>query len=548
MNQPKQPSGPTTDTNSQHASMKRSLSVAAIIMTGSVLLSRVMGLIRVQVLASQVGAGTEMDAYVTAFLLPELVNHFLAGGFLSVTFIPIYQRYIASNDQEKANDVFSNLLTIGTVIVAALIVVCMVFTDDILLFTERLKTSFGMSEGAQRSRQWVDQTVRLTRIVLPAQLFFYWGSFFMAVQYAHKKFFLPALMPLCYNLGIILGGVFLYPFLGIEGFSWGVLVGAFAGGVIVQVPGALRLGARYRFTWKPRDPDLRKYVFLSLPFILGLSVTFSNEFLFRFFGLFLSEGALSYLNYAFRITMLLVGVFGMAFSAASFPFLSQLASEGKTGELARLSNAMVAKTSAVIMPASAIMLVLAAPVIAVLFQRGEFEPSSTLATAPVLKMYLLGAPAFAFSMVLMRSFYAVQNTLVPMIISSLTVVAALPLYWFLGKMFGPGGIGLSSSLAMFCQFVILYTIWNRRIGAKAEVWDLMQTLLKTLLISIAGGLACYGLVLIWRQFTIHTGIVLIDNALLLAFAGGPSLVLSAVLLQVFRIQNIRDAVSALRRR
>lgn len=523
-----------------HASMKRSLSIAAAIMTGSVLLSRVMGLVREQVLAFRAGTDPEMDAYVAAFLLPELVNHVLAGGFLSVTFIPIYQKYIASGNTRRANEVLSNLLTVGTVIVAGVTILFILFTDDILRLTESIKVLLGLSEEVQRSTEWVRLTVHLTRIVLPAQIFFYWGSFFMAVQYAHKKFFLPALMPLCYNAGIILGGLVLYPYIGIEGFSWGVLVGALVGGVIVQLPGAMKLGARYRITWKPNDPDLKKYVLLSLPFILGLSVTFSNEFLFRFFGLFLSQGAISYLNYALRVTMILVGVFGMSFSAASFPFLSELASEGKMKELGRLSNGIIIRTSAVIMPVSAIMVVLAYPIIAVLFQRGEFNQASTAATAPVLRMYLIGAPAFAFSMVLMRSFYAVQNTLLPMIISSISIALSLPVYWVLGRWLGPQGIGLSSTVAMLWQFLVLYIAWVRRYRATEETGLLLIRVIQTLGVAVASGFVCLGAMLAWQRTGPETGNDFLDNTLVLLVAGIPALVVAVTLLHMLGIQRLGE--------
>ena len=256
-----------------NAHTAKSISMASLIMMGSVLLSRVLGLVRVQVLASLGGTSGQMDAYVAAFLIPEFLNHLLAGGFMSITFIPLFQRHLLAKDEARAWGLFSNIFISGTLVMIGLIVVCLVFARQILGL---LGTHVG---GAD-----IGLAVRMTRIILPAQLFFYWGALLMAVQFAHKRFFIPALAPLFYNGGIILGGVLLAPRLGIEGFAWGVLGGAFVGNAVVQVVGLRNLGARLRWTVNFKDPDLIKYVVISLPLILGLGMQFSNEIAFRIFG------------------------------------------------------------------------------------------------------------------------------------------------------------------------------------------------------------------------------------------------------------------------
>ena len=144
----------------------------------------------------------------------------------------------------------------------------------------------------------------------------------MAIQYANHRFFLPALAPLCYNLGIIAGGWFLYPYIGVEGFAWGVLIGALVGNFAIQIPGAFRVGLRYKFMFNVRDKDFIHYVAITCPLILGLGMTFSNELFFRFFGSFLGTGGLASINYSLRTMMPLVGVFGQASGVASYPFLS----------------------------------------------------------------------------------------------------------------------------------------------------------------------------------------------------------------------------------
>jgi putative peptidoglycan lipid II flippase len=273
--------------NAAHvAKLKKSITIASLIMMGSVLLSRIMGMVREMVLAHLLGISAEMDAYVASFIIPEFLNHFLAGGFLSITFIPIFQKYVLKGEREKAWRVFSNLLTVGSCVFIILIALAFVFTDPIVGLLGR-----HISEGPRR-----ELTVHLTRIIIPAQLMFYWGAFFMAVQYAQHRFFLPALSPLFYNLGIIACGWLLFPWCGVSGFAWGVFIGAFLGNVAIQLPGALLVGMRFRFRFDLKDKDLSRYIILTLPLIVGLSMTFSDEVFFRFFGSFLGSGGLASVN------------------------------------------------------------------------------------------------------------------------------------------------------------------------------------------------------------------------------------------------------------
>ncbi len=178
---------------SQHKPLAKSLTIATFIMMGSVLLSRVAGLIREQVLAYHGGTSGDMDAYVTAFMIPELLNHFLAGGFLSITFIPIFQKHILSGDREKAWKSMSNLLTIGSIVFMAIIPLLILFTEDILKIMSSFASVFGVKANLVADPEQLSLTIRLTQIILPAQILFYWGAFFSAVQMVEHKFFLPAL-------------------------------------------------------------------------------------------------------------------------------------------------------------------------------------------------------------------------------------------------------------------------------------------------------------------------------------------------------------------
>ena len=505
-------------------SLKRSIAIASVIMMTSVLLSRIMGLVREQVLAKYFGTSPEMNAYVASFLIPEILNHLLAGGFLSITFIPIFQQYLVTGDRERSWRVFSNLLTAGTIMLSVLIAGCMIFTDRIVGV---------LGHGAP-----TELTIRLTRIIMPAQLLFYWGAFLLAVQYANNRFFLPAMLPLCYNLGIIASGMLLHRFfgVGVEGFAWGVLIGAFVGNVLVQLPGALRVGMRFRPVVDLKDPDLKRYIFLTLPLMLGLGMTFSNEVFFRYFGSFLEKGALASINYSLRTMMIFVGVFGQAAGVASYPFLSRLAAEKRYGEMNNLLNAITRKIAAFLVPCCGVMVPLAAQIIAILYQHGRFTAASTVATAPVLAVYLIGAFPFAASTIVMRSFYAEQKMVFPMAVSTGIALVSVPCYFLFSRMFGAMGIALASSVAMSLQFFILYWTWENRHSFRT---DFVATLFLFIKISFVAGCGCalsFGLkTVLVRALGCHS---FVQNVIVATGSGIPAGIVAAAGLHLLGIIDV----------
>lgn len=505
----------------------------------SVFLSRVLGIVREMVLAAHGGTRSEMDAYVAAFLLPELVNHLLAGGFMSVTFIPIFQRHVADNRRDLAWKAFSNLLTTGTVVLAVVIGLGLVFTENLLGLMGRQ-----IADPCQLAL-----ATRMTRIILPAQFFYYWGALLLAVQYADKRFFVPALAPLLYNVGIIVGGVALAPFIGIEGFAWGVLLGAFAGNFAVQVWGARGSGLTFNWRIDLRDPDLRNYVLVTLPLVIGLGMQFSNEIFFRYFGSFLGAGGLASLNYSLRTMMALVAVFGQAFGVAAFPFLSQYVAQKRYDEMNSLLYSMISKVALIMIPASLLIMVMSRETLAVLFQRGRFTEASTLATAPVLTMYCLGAFGIAASNMVSRGFYALQNTLLPMVVSTIAAVCSLPLYWIFMRRNGAEGIALVGSLFMTIQFVVLIAIWTKRYQAGPQLLRLLATVSRALVISAVGCLVCFGIALsLGRVLMVQALPTTLRNLFVLCASGIPAAALILVAFDRFGMLELRELVGRVMRR
>jgi len=430
-------------------SIYKKVGIASLIMMASIFLSRVIGLIREMVIAYIGGAGAGVDAYQVAFVIPEILNHVLASGFLAITFIPIFTAYLTQDNEKEGWRVFSLIMTCFGALLAILVVIAMVFTPQLM-------SVVGFEDPDTRA-----STIRMTRVIMPAQFFFFCGGLLMAVQYAKEKFLIPALAPLIYNIGIICGGLVLGPWIGIEGFAWGVLAGAIIGNFILQIFGAHRAGMVYRPILNLTHPDLKKYLLLTLPLMLGLTMTFSTEFFFRLFGSYLPAGSVSSLNYSWRLMYVLVGLFGQAAGVASYPFLARLVAENKIPEMNQLMNRTL-RFVALAIPVSALVIVLRIEVIRMIFQRGTFDAAATETTSSVLIFIMIGTSAFAAQTIVSRGYYAMQNTIFPAVFGSLAVILSIPLYLIGMNRWGVNGVALAISISAIFQVGLLYVLWNRK--------------------------------------------------------------------------------------
>ena len=302
----------------------------------------------------------------------------------------------------------------------------------------------------------------MTRIIIPAQFFFFSGGLFMAVQFAKERFLIPALAPMFYNLGIILGGVLLGPRLGIEGFAWGVLLGAFLGNFAVQYFGARQIGMRWGFICNLRHPDLKRYILLTLPLMVGLSMTFSTEIFMRFFGRS-PPGSIAGLKLRPADHAAAGGFFraGGGGRGVSLPGASGRPAENRRDEPAAQRHPALPGPGGAL---SVLLMVLRTEVVRVLFQRGHFDATATALTAQVLACLLPAAFAFAAQTVVVRGYYAIQNTLFPALFGTAAVVASIPFYLVGMQRLGVQGVALAISISVILQVVVLYALWNRRMG------------------------------------------------------------------------------------
>lgn len=451
------------------------LSVVALLLAGSALLSRLLGFGREMVLAGLLGVSSEVDAYRAAFQLPDLLNYFLAGGAIGIAFIPLYTRTLRQRGEAAAADLFAVVLGAATALALAATIALWIAADDLI---PRIFDDFTPETSAL--------TVRLTRIVLPAQICFVSGGVIRGVLMARGRFVSQALAPLLYNLGIIAGGLLLGSRLGAEGFAWGALAGAVAGPLgsglfeLARTPG-LRLGLRLA----PRDPLLHRYLVLALPLMLGLSLLTVDEWYDRYFGQFVGPGAIAALGYARALLQLPVGIIGQAIATAALPFLTRLVAEGREDELGRTLTDTLRAGLGLGLLAGAAYAALAQPVVGLVYERGHFAADDTQRVTALLGVFAWAVPAWVVQQIAVRGFYAREEMWRPMLLGTGIAVPAAMLYWWLGGRHGAVGLAAAGALGMSANAVATLAWARWRHGAP----DLMALATTGLRSAAIGGLA-----------------------------------------------------------
>ncbi|HEU6437095.1 MAG TPA: murein biosynthesis integral membrane protein MurJ [Nitratidesulfovibrio sp.] len=432
------------------------MGAAALIMAASVFASRFMGLLRDKVVSYLFGATAEADIYFAAFVVPDFINYLLAGGYFSITLIPLLSERF-ERDPEDGWRFFAAAFWWIT------IAICL-FTGVAWWFAPELARVAAPGFDAPSSAR----LVRFLRIILPAQAFFLPGACVTALLYMRRQFAVPAMGPLVYNGCIIGGGVLswaLDPTRGMEGFCWGVLAGAALGSFALPVLAAAR-GGGVRLRPVLRHPGVRRFALLALPLMIGQSVVVLDEQFVRIFGSMTGEGAVSLLNYARRIMLVPVGVVAQAAGVASYPFLAALAAKGETDAFDATLSTALRNALTVIIPLSAWMLLAAEPTMRLIFQGGGFAAAETLASAPLLRVMLCGVAFWAVQQVVGRAFYAHQDTVTPAVVGTLATLAALPLYVLAGHAGAHGTLGVAAAgtAAVAVYTVALALVWRKRHG------------------------------------------------------------------------------------
>lgn len=453
------------------------LTAVAGMLAISVLLSRVLGFVRESVLAYQLGVSSTVDAYRAAFQIPDLLNYFLAGGALSIAFIPFYTRVRSEGGDDAAARFFAKLL--GTLTLVSTLATALLWWNAEAL----VRVQFPAFDAETTAL-----TVHLTRIVLPAQIFFVAGGVVRALLMAHDRFRSQVLAPLLYNLGIIAGGGLLGGSLGAEGFAWGVLGGALLGTLLVplvEVARApeLRLQIRVAF-----DRDFGRYLVVAAPLMLGVTLVTVDEWYDRWFGALLASGTVAALGYARILMQIPVAAVGQAIGTAALPAFSKLWSEGRRDELNDVVLATLRVGLGLALLAGAAFAALAEPVVELVYHRGAFDAAAAVTVAELLAIFSWAVPAWVTQQIAVRAFYARGDTWRPMLLGTGVAVVAIPLYLSLGPAYGARGLAFAGVFAMSVN-ALLTIAMARAIHGAPDLGRLGVSGLRMAAVAVLAGVA-----------------------------------------------------------
>ncbi|MBI3944435.1 MAG: murein biosynthesis integral membrane protein MurJ [Armatimonadetes bacterium] len=468
-------------------SLRDRLTMATLLIGVVALLSRVLGFVRDAVIAAHFGLTLPWDAYNAAIQVPDLLNYLVAGGTLSATFVPLFREYWQQERTSAAWTFFTIISSLMLVLIVALVVLFEIFARPITLLY--------VGHGGKPD-EWVDMVVRITRIILPAQIFFVVGGLVNGVIYSVRgddKWFLavPTFGSVIYNMAIIIGGLILSPRVGIEGFAWGGLIGAFIGPFVLVSLAATRAGARFRFRLNLRHPSVRRYLALTLPLMLGISYSFVDQLIATAFGSHLPEGAISALRQAYRLMQVPVGVFGLAAATAAIGTLAGLAAERDVPAFRRQVKEALSRVGVMILPVTVVMIVAAPALVRALLQRGHFDAADTERVASLLRWYSVGMYAWAANYVVSRGLYSLQDTLTPAVLGTLTTLLIVPLSWVLMRALGAEGLALAATIGISLQTLLIFLALRRKLrGLHGPA--ILRSLWRTVSAAAAAGGVCWG--------------------------------------------------------
>ena len=465
---------------------------AAIIVAVSMLLSRVLGIFREMLLAHAAGVSLEKNALDLAFMVPDILHHVVSTGFLSIIFIPIFTGYKVAGDERGGWKFFSNVLNTFGMALLILVVPAFIWMKELL----QLLTVDGATP------ELIERATYYGRIILPGQIFIFVGSILVAVQHTRKQFLVPSLTGLIYNVAIVGGGAvgialskYTGTDFGLEGFAWGVPVGAFIGFFALQIFGARIGGVHYEFIVQPTHPDIVRYFKMMLPMSLGVGSMFGLEFIIRSFGANFGPEGISSLNYAYRVMYTLVAVFGFSVSVTSYPDMARLVKEGDIASLNQKIWKSLSRMFCILIPAVVAVWALSFPAVRILFERGAFHRETTEAIAEILRWYLPVSLGLCLQAVLVRSFYACERMWVPTLLNTGIFAATIPAYIVLGAPeLGLGIrsvpiIGASGAILQVLAMILMWAKKNGTDGMGAALMNMLRALFTfAIMIGVAVGL------------------------------------------------------------
>jgi putative peptidoglycan lipid II flippase len=437
----------------EQAARERHILTNTLLVAVSFGLAAAMGLVRNIVIARQFGLGAELDAFYAAFKLPDLLFTIVAGGALATAFIPVFTEFLAKDDRAGAWRLASAITNLVVIVVSVLALIAALVAP--WLVRTLLAPGFSPEQQAE--------TADLMRLVLVSTIFFGISAVQSSVLHSFKRFLLPALAPVVYPLGVVVGALWLAPTWGVRGLAVGAVVGALLH-LLVKVPGLLAVGLRWLPVLPLREPAVRRVLLLMGPRVLDLGVFHLTLLASTNLASRLAPGSVSALEWGWEFMQLPETIIGTAFGLVAFPTLAELAARGDHAGLRATLGDSLRMVITLTAPAMLGLILLGRPLIQLVYQRGEFDPAATQAVYVALSFYALGLVGHSSLELVARAFFALQDTITPLIIAAATGLGQLVLAVGLMRVLGHGGLALANSLAVSLEVLVLLWILRRRLG------------------------------------------------------------------------------------
>jgi putative peptidoglycan lipid II flippase len=515
----------------------------------AILCSRVLGLIREVVFAALFGASRNMDAFLTAFRAPNMLRDLFAEGALSTAFVTTFSQRIATEGDKSAWNLASKVATLTLVFMSAVSLLGVIFAPVLINI---LAPGFPVEK--------TELTVLLTRIMFPFILLVSLAALVMGMLNAKHVFGMPAMASSFFNLGSIIGGVTLCYWLdpqqdwrhphfgerGLVGLSIATLIGGFLQ-LIVQFPSLRRVGFRFCLDFKWRDPGVWTILGMMGPATIAASAVQVNVAVNSIFASGLGDGPIAWLNIAFRLMQLPLGIFGVAVATVTLPLVSRSAATGNTSEFRSALAHSIRLVLLLTIPAAIGLIILAEPIIHLIYEHGRFTPYATMQTAAALRFYAIGLAGYSADKVLAPAFYALNRRYVPMFVTLTSIAINFSLNWLFTFYlhWGHRGLAFSTSMVAITNFLFLYSMMRHYTG-RLETGAMFKTVAKLLIAGVGLAAICWLASTFFFSAQVHLTAWKNFFALMITIVVGAGVFFGAAYL--LRVAEVHDVVDLLRRR
>lgn len=495
------------------------------------MLSKVLGFGREIILGYFYGTSAYSDVYIVSMNIP-LVLFASIGGALATTFIPLYQEVLNEKGEERALKFSNNIMSI--VIILSVLLGILGY-----IFAEPLVKLFAMHYTGEK----LILAVKFVRIMIGGVVFIGLSNLMTSYLQIQGNFTIPGMIGFPNNIVVITSIIISAVTGNIYILAIGTLIGL-ATQFLFQVPFAIKRGYKFKPTIDLKDEYLKKMLWLVIPVFIGVAVNQVNTMVDRSLASGLGDGVITALNNANRLNLFVMGLFIATLGSVIYPTLSKLSSENNKEKFAESVANSVNCVNLLVMPATIGAIVLATPVVRILFERGAFDDKSTALTATALVFYSVGMVGFGLRDILSKVFYSLKDTKTPMVNGMIAVALNIVLNIALVKVMGHGGLALATSLSAIICIFLLFRSLKKKIGYYGQD-KIRATFIKTLIASLVMGVVTY---FVYKFLFGMLGLGFIQEAISLGVSIAIGGVIYLALIIVFKVEEVNMAIDMIKKK